>query len=230
MPVGVAQHERPEPHPVGGRGHRGEPRGALERRDPRCGPVLAVHHEVVGEVDAVPAGRRRRAGRRPAPRANGWCGPGQIEKRMGRDCTCGSQGSSAQRSVGPTDLPERGPRQRSRRARAPSVRRARGGAPSRAAGGRRGPAGGRRRPAPTTATTRWPHSGSGRPTPPPRRHAGSVASTRLDRVGPHLLAAGHDHVVGASAHGQPAVGRRPPRRGRRWRTSRRRPAGSVPSR
>ncbi len=52
MPVGVAEHERPDSHPLGRGRQSGHQRGALTGRP---GVVAEVRHEVVGDVDAVPA-------------------------------------------------------------------------------------------------------------------------------------------------------------------------------
>ena len=73
----------------------------------------------------------------------------------------------------------------------------------------------------TQATTRSPHSGSGRFHTATWSTPGWPASTVLDRRRPDLLAAGDDHLGHASEHGQGAVGVRAGLR-RRWAAIRRR--------
>ena len=79
VPVGHAEHEGAEAHPVGGRGQRAERGGGLEGGGVRATEAAAVAHEVVGDVDAVPPGGLGVAGDLED------VGPGLLEVRPDRE-------------------------------------------------------------------------------------------------------------------------------------------------
>jgi len=56
VPIGVAEHERADPHPGHDRAQGRDQGAGLQHRMPHVDVRTGVGHEVVGDVDPVPPG------------------------------------------------------------------------------------------------------------------------------------------------------------------------------